>query len=51
MQKIGFIGIGIMGKPMVKNLMNAGYSLIAYDLSKDALEETVAYGAKKGSSC
>jgi len=29
MQKIGFIGIGIMGKPMAKNLMDAGYPLIA----------------------
>ncbi|HZK11289.1 MAG TPA: 2-hydroxy-3-oxopropionate reductase [Atribacterota bacterium] len=51
MQKIGFIGIGIMGKPMAKNLLNAGYSLIAYDLNKEALEEMFAYGAKKGSSC
>ena len=51
MQKIGFIGIGIMGKPMAKNLMDAGYSLVAYDINKDALEEMVAYGAEKGSSC
>ena len=51
MQKIGFIGIGIMGKPMAKNLLNAGYSLIAYDLNKDVLGEMVAYGAEKGSSC
>jgi len=51
MQKIGFIGIGIMGKPMAKNLLDEGYSLIAYDINKDALEELVAYGAEKGSSC
>jgi 2-hydroxy-3-oxopropionate reductase len=51
MQKIGFIGIGIMGKPMAKNLLDAGYSLIAYDINKDALEEMVTYGAEKGSSC
>ena len=51
MQKIGFIGIGIMGKPMAKNLLDAGYSLIVYDINKDALEEMVVYGAEKGSSC
>ena len=51
MYKIGFIGIGIMGKPMAKNLLDTGYSLMAYDINKDALEEMVAYGAKKGSSC
>lgn len=51
MQKIGFIGMGIMGKPMAKNLMDAGYSLIAYDINEIALEEVLAYGAEKGSSC
>jgi len=38
MQKIGFIGIGIMGKLMAKNLLDAGYSLMAYDLNKDAFK-------------
>src|SRR4030042_5577164 len=51
MQKIGFIGIGIMGKPMAKNLINAGYSLVAYDICTEALEEIVSYGAKRSSSC
>jgi len=51
MQKIGFIGIGIMGKPMAKNLIDAGYSLIAYDINKESLGEIVTYGAEKGSSC
>lgn len=51
MQKIGFIGIGIMGKPMAKNLIDAGYSLVAYDICTDALEEIVSYGAKSSSSC
>ena len=32
MNKIGFIGLGIMGKPMAKNLMKAGYGLIVYDI-------------------
>ena len=51
MQKIGFIGIGIMGKSMAKKLLDAGYPLMAYDINKDAMEEIVAYGAEKGSSC
>jgi len=50
MKKIGFIGIGVMGKPMAKNLINAGYKLIAYDISENALNEIVRYGAKKGIS-
>ena len=29
--KIGFIGLGIMGRPMAKNLLKAGYSLVVYD--------------------
>ena len=33
MKKIGFIGLGIMGKPMAKNLLKAGYSLIVYDIN------------------
>jgi 2-hydroxy-3-oxopropionate reductase len=50
MKKIGFIGIGIMGKPMAKNLIDAGYKMIAYDISKEALDEIVAYGAERGTS-
>ena len=51
MQKIGFIGIGIMGKPMAKNLIDAGYPVVAYDIRKEALEEIVSYSAKRASSC
>jgi len=50
MKKLGFIGIGIMGKPMAKNLIDAGYKMIAYDISKEALDEIVAYGAERGTS-
>ncbi|HBY57300.1 MAG TPA: 2-hydroxy-3-oxopropionate reductase [Candidatus Atribacteria bacterium] len=50
MQKIGFIGIGIMGKPMAKNLIDTGYTVVAYDICKEALEEIVSYGAKRASS-
>ncbi len=49
-KKIGFIGVGIMGKPMAKNLIDAGYELIVYDVNEDAVNEMVNYGAAKGSS-
>lgn len=48
--KIGFIGLGIMGKPMAKNLLKAGYALRAYDIVPEALAEVVAAGAERGSS-
>jgi 2-hydroxy-3-oxopropionate reductase len=50
MKKIGFIGLGIMGKPMSKNLLKAGYQLVVYDIVTAALEEVVAAGAEKGTS-
>lgn len=48
--KIGFIGLGIMGKPMSKNLLKAGYELTVYDLNTAAVDEVVAAGAKKAAS-
>ena len=49
--KIGFIGLGIMGKPMAKNLVKAGYDVIVADkFAPRAVEELVACGAKAGSS-
>ncbi len=50
MKKIGFIGVGIMGKPMAKNLIDAGYKLIAYDIAEKALNEIVEHGAERGTS-
>ncbi len=44
---IGFIGLGIMGKPMAKNLLKAEYSLIIHDKNPQPLEELVAEGAAK----
>ena len=44
--KVGFIGLGIMGKPMAKNLVKAGYELVVSDkFAKAAVEELVAMGA------
>ena len=39
---IGFIGLGIMGKPMAKNLLKAGYSLVVYDVAAAPVAELVA---------
>jgi 2-hydroxy-3-oxopropionate reductase len=50
MKKIGFIGLGIMGKPMAKNLLKAGYPLTVYDIRPEPVQELVEAGAKKGSS-
>ena len=44
--KIGFIGVGIMGKPMAKNLLKAGYELIVLDINKSAVDELTAMGAE-----
>lgn len=48
MKRIGFIGLGIMGKPMAKNLIKAGYELIVCDFNKDAVAELIACGASSG---
>ena len=47
---IGFIGLGIMGKPMAKNLLKAGYSLVVYDVVAAAVAELVQAGATAGAS-
>lgn len=45
--KIGFIGLGIMGKPMSKNLIKAGHELVVLDRQQAAVDELVALGASK----
>lgn len=47
--KIGWIGLGIMGKPMAKNLLKAGYRPVVYDLNADAVRELAACGAEPAS--
>ena len=49
MEKVGFIGLGIMGKPMAHNLLKGGVDLTVCDLNQDAVNELVAAGAKSGS--
>ena len=48
--KIGFIGLGIMGKPMSKNLLKAGYELVVLDTNQSAIEELKAAGAQSAST-
>jgi 2-hydroxy-3-oxopropionate reductase len=48
--KIGFIGLGIMGKPMVKNLLKAGHEVMAFDIIKENLDNVAAAGASIGGS-
>lgn len=49
-KKIGFIGLGVMGKPMAKNLIKAGFKLKVFDLKADVVAEVAALGAEKGTS-
>lgn len=49
-KKIGFIGLGIMGKPMAKNLLKADYSLVVFDIVKPAVDELVGAGAEAAAS-
>jgi len=50
MQTIGFIGLGIMGKPMSKNLIKAGYLLVVHDKNREPVREVTAAGAQEASS-
>jgi 2-hydroxy-3-oxopropionate reductase len=49
-QKIGFIGLGVMGKPMSSRLLKAGFTLTVFDISRDAVEELAKTGARRTSS-
>lgn len=48
MEKVGFIGLGIMGKPMAHNLLRAGVDLTVCDLNQEAVNELCEAGAKRG---
>jgi len=50
MLKIGYIGLGLMGKSMARNILKAGYPLVVHNRSQGAVEELVAEGAKAASS-
>lgn len=48
--KIGFIGLGIMGKPMSKNLVRAGYELVVCNRSQKSVDELVEMGAVRAAN-
>ncbi len=50
MSEIGFVGLGIMGKPMSRNLMKAGHSVTVFDVVAAAVDEVVGAGAARGES-
>ena len=47
---IGFIGLGIMGKPMARNLLAAGYRLVVHNRSQEAVDELMTVGATAAST-
>ncbi|MCJ7825557.1 MAG: NAD(P)-dependent oxidoreductase, partial [Anaerolineales bacterium] len=49
-KRIGYIGLGLMGKPIARNLLNAGYPLIVHNRSQAAVEELVKEGAERADS-
>ena len=49
-EAVGFIGVGNMGAPMCRRLLDAGFDLTIYDINEDALAALVALGAKKAAS-
>jgi 2-hydroxy-3-oxopropionate reductase len=50
METIGFIGLGLMGRPMAKNLLKAGHPLVVHSRSEGPVAELVAAGAERAAS-
>ena len=48
--KLGYIGLGLMGKPMAQNLLKAGFEVVVHNRSQGAVEEVVAAGARAAGS-
>ena len=44
---IGFVGLGIMGRPMAKNLLKAGHSVTIYDIAPAGMDDVASAGAAK----
>ena len=49
-QVIGFVGLGIMGRPMAQNLLKAGYPLVVHSRSRPPVDGLVGLGAKAAGS-
>lgn len=50
MLKVGYIGLGLMGKPMARNIMKAGFPLVVHNRSQEAVNELVGEGALKAAT-
>jgi 2-hydroxy-3-oxopropionate reductase len=50
MATVGFVGLGIMGRPMLRNLLKAGHAVIAYGRTGAKVDAAVADGAERGAS-
>lgn len=50
METIGFIGLGLMGRPMAENLLRAGHPLVVYNRSREAVDALAAQGARAAHS-
>ena len=50
MTKIGFVGLGIMGRPMLRNLLKGGHKIVAYDIVPRLVDAAVADGAQRAAS-
>ena len=50
MLKVGYIGLGLMGKSIARNILKAGFPLVVHNRSRPAVDELVAEGAKAASS-
>src|SRR5687767_15151967 len=49
-ETVGFIGLGVMGRPMARNLLKHGFPLVVHSRSQPPVDEIVAAGARKASS-
>ena len=49
-ERIGFVGLGMMGLPMAKNLVEAGYTVTVFDLDAGTIEEAQGFGASPAST-
>ncbi len=50
MLRVGYIGLGLMGKPMARNILKAGFPLVVHNRSRGPVDELVALGAQAASS-
>jgi 2-hydroxy-3-oxopropionate reductase len=49
-QTVGFIGLGLMGRPMARNLLKAGFPLVVHSRSAPPVDDLVGHGAKRAAS-